>query len=825
MKTTLLLLSFLFTSFLAAQITGNVTDKQGNSLPFVNIYIQDTYTGTTTNGLGYYELNVSEAKKYTLVFQYLGYKQLIKEVTPSTFPYSLDIVLEEESVSLSEVVINATEDPAYEIIRKTIAQHKVNQERIAQFTADFYSRGLWRVSDMPEKILGQDVGDFDGALDSTRTGIIYLSETISEIAYQQPDDFKEKIIASKVSGNDNGFSFNSAQDANFSFYNNTIDISAAIVSPIAVNGLSYYTYKLDGVFYEGDKLINKITVTPRRPKDRTFSGTIYIVEDDWQLYGVELSTTGEAIQVPMIENLFFKQNFTFDENENAWVKISQSIDFAFKFFGVQGDGRFIAVYSDYDFKPNFEKRSFTNEVLSFGLEANKKDSTYWQSSRPIALTSEEFNDYIKKDSIQTLRKSQKYTDSIDAKGNKFSLLDPIMGYSYRDTFNKWSLNYKGPIPNINYNTVQGWNGGVGLNYFKGYNENNTSWLSANVDATYSIAEDRVRFDGGITRSFNQTNRRRISITGGNKVSQYNAAEPISPIINTITSLFFERNYMKVYDLTYARVGYGQEIINGLRVNTSFGYEKRRHLFNNTDYVTLPKDDINYTTNNPLDANAVNNPLLASHETFKSYLSADITFAQKYMSYPDGKYNLGAGKYPRLNLSVENGIGINNSDINFTQLSARLRQRITLRNKGETIYNLKASTFIHGDDILFADYQHFNGNQTRIGTSGNYTNVFNLLPYYEMSTNKSHVEGHIEHDFKGWILGKIPGINQLNFNLVAGAHALSIEGKKPYTELSLGIDNLGIGKYRLLRLDYVRSFYGDQNKGAFVFGLKFLNFIQ
>ncbi|MFT5678047.1 MAG: hypothetical protein ACI9FY_000585, partial [Patiriisocius sp.] len=167
MKAALFLFSFLVTSIVAAQITGNVTDEKGNTLPFVNIYIQDSYTGTTTNDLGYYELNVKESKTHILVFQYLGFKQQIKEVTPSTFPYTLDVVLIEESVSLSEVVINTNEDPAYEIIRKTIAQRKENQERIAQFTADFYSRGVWRVTDMPEKILGQEVGDFDGALDST----------------------------------------------------------------------------------------------------------------------------------------------------------------------------------------------------------------------------------------------------------------------------------------------------------------------------------------------------------------------------------------------------------------------------------------------------------------------------------------------------------------------------------------------------------------------------------------------------------------------------------------------------------------------------------
>ncbi|HBR53605.1 MAG TPA: hypothetical protein DEA82_05215, partial [Flavobacteriaceae bacterium] len=162
---------------------------------------------------------------------------------------------------------------------------------------------------------------------------------------------------------------------------------------------------------------------------------------------------------------------------------------------------------------------------------------------------------------------------------------------------------------------------------------------------------------------------------------------------------------------------------------------------------------------------------------------------------------------------------------FSQVSARLYQRVNTGNKGEFVYNLKGGTFLNGDDISFVDYQHFNGNQTRIGTSGNYTNVFNLLPYYDLSTNQSYFEGHFEHDFKGWILGKIPGVNQLNFNLVAGAHFLSINGNKPYSEFSVGIDNLGFGKFRFLRLDYVKSYYNGGNDGAFIFGLKFLNFID
>ncbi len=267
---------------------------------------------------------------------------------------------------------------------------------------------MWRIKNAPEKILGQELGDLGGGLDSTRSGIIYLSETISEITFRAPDDFKEKIIASKVSGNDNGFSLNSAEESDFSFYNNTIEINAEIVSPIADYAFNYYDYKLEGVFYDTEGyLINKILVTPKRSKDRVFSGFIYIVEDTWQIFGTELKTTGQAIQVAPIEELTFTQNFKYSEENKFWIKISQAVDFSFSMFGIGGDGRFTAVYSNYNFEPQFEKRTFTREVLSFADEANKKDSLYWNKIRPVPLTTEELTDYVKKDSIQELKKFQK----------------------------------------------------------------------------------------------------------------------------------------------------------------------------------------------------------------------------------------------------------------------------------------------------------------------------------------------------------------------------------------------------------------------------------
>ena len=820
----ILLLFILISANLTAQIVGKVTDSEGEPLPYVNIYLKNSYTGTTTNDDGNYSLNINQKGEYQIIFQFLGYKSVTKTVSPPSFPHILNVSLVEETTSLDAVVLDNKEDPAYRIIRKTIAQRKENLEKLSAYTADFYSRGLWQVKDIPEKIFGQEVGDFEGALDSTRSGIVYLSETISEIAYQKPDKFTEKIIASKVSGNDNGFSFNSAQSANLSFYENSLEFNAPLVSPIASDAMSYYRYKLDGVFYEGPKLINKIKVIPRRPKDRVWHGFIYIVEDDWQLYGAELSTTGSAIQIPFVSELTVKQNYKYDSQKDFWVKISQTIDFGFGLFGMKGQGQFIAVYSNYDFDPEFTKKSFTNEVISFREGANKKDSLFWKGIRPVPLTNEELKDYVRRDSLQILRRSKPYLDSLDTKSNKPGIMSPLTGYTYKNSYKKWSLGYDGPLTKINFNTVQGWNSKAGLNFKKWYDDYQTNVFSAVLNADYGIAEDRLRFDGYILRNYNWKDKLQFWLMGGSKVSQFNATEPISPIINSVSTLFFERNYMKLYELNYGRVGYSQEVFNGLHLFANVGYENRKPLFNNTDYVMISNKDVSYTSNNPLAPQDFDNAAITEHNMVKTKVRARINFAQKYFSNPDMKFNIGDTKYPTLNLSVENGAAPTESHYDYTQFEGSLNQSISLGNKGEFFYNLKGGTFSNGDGISFVDYKHFNGNQTRVGTSPNYTNVFNLMPYYNFSTNKSYFEGHLEHDFRGWILGKIPGLNQLNFNLVAGAHFLSTEGNKPYSEFSVGIDNLGIGKFRFLRLDYVRSYHNGGSQGAFIFGLKFLDII-
>ena len=817
------LLFLLFTCLSFAQIKGKVTDANGVALTAVNVYVENTYNGTSSNEAGFYELNIRKTGKYTVVFQYLGYKTQKREINADKLPYTLDITLADENISMTEVVISSQENPANAIIRSAIAAKKENSKMTDKFTADFYSRGIFRVKDAPKKILGQKV-DEEGILDSTGTGIVYLSETVSRITFQKPDKLKENIIASKISGNDNGFSYNTAMNTNYDFYENYVDFNIKMISPIADNAFNYYKYKIEGTFLDdNNNTINKIKVIPRRDSEPVFEGYIYIVEDTWAIYAVDLDIKGYRMQVPILETMNLTQNFSYNSNSKIWSKSLQTLDFNAGLFGIGFTGKFTHAFSNYEFKEAFEKKTFSREVVVIDKEANKKDDTFWNSFRAVPLTEEESKDYIKKDSIQTVKKSETYLDSIDRKNNKFKIFDILSGYSFNNSFQNWSVRYDGILKVPGYNTVQGWNFNTGFSYTK-RNPDERTYTSLGVKLNYGIAEDRLRaYAYFSTRINNQTNSF-FTAAAGNEIVQFNQTPAISEIINMASTLLFKENYAKLYDKTFARAAYQQEVVNGLTLYGNAEYSRRKSLSNNTDYVLI-KNNKEFTSNNPLFPD-LDIPIFDTHELAKASVSARINFAQEYISRPDGKMNLGNDKYPTIIATYEKAFAGSEKELEYDAIYARMVYDITLGNKGELGTNFKAGKFFGAEGISFADYKHFNGNQTHVGMGDRYLNVFNLLPYYTRSTNDSYLEFHAEYNDKGFIMNKIPLLNLLKTNLVLGVHTLGVPDVKPYTEYSVGLDNLGFGKFKLLRLDYVRSYNGSGYAGdGIIFGLKFLNVLN
>lgn len=820
MQKILLTLTLWFSLFSLAQIKGTVKDENGKPLPYVNIFIENTYIGTTSNELGNYELNLNEKKDIHLIFQHLGFKTQKHFIASVKMPYQLDITLIEENYELKELVINTGENPTNEIIKKAIAARKKNATKTDKFEADFYSRGIFRVKDIPKKFMGVEIGDLDGNLDSTRSGIIYQSETVSKIKFEKPNKLTEKIIASKTAGDDNGFSYNTALNTNYDFYENYVGFNINMVSPIADNAFNYYKYKLESTFLdEKNQLINKIKVTPKRDKEPVFEGYIYIVEDSWAIYGIDLDIKGYRMHEPILETMKLIQNFSYNETTKIWVKNIQSLDFNAGIFGMKFTGKFTHVFSNYQFKEAFDTKTFGKEIVSFADNANKKEESFWNAARPVPLTTEELKNYIKKDSIQTIRKSVTYMDSIDAKGNRFKIQKILTGYTYRNSFKKWSFNYQGlmNLSSASFNTVQGWNLDSGFSYQK-RNDVNGKYTSISSTFNYGFAEDRLRVKGNYYHRFNNQNNAYISASGGSSVSQFNGNEPISAIVNSVSTLFFKNNFMKLYNKEFVDINYGREVANGLFISGKLLYENRRALLNNTDYTVVKNNDF-YSSNDPLQPLNFTSTPFNPHHVFKFQLGTRIRFGQKYISRPDGKITIQNDDYPVLSVNYEKAFGGTHKNYHYDFISAAIDYSKTIGNKGDFGLRFKAGKFFNAENISFVDYKHFNGNQTHVNLMNNSLNAFNLLPYYSHSTNDAYVETHIEHNSKGYLMNKIPLLNKLQWNLIGGFHQILIPNAKPYQEVTVGFDNIGWGKFRFLRIDYVRSYQNGYQGDAVMFGIK------
>lgn len=822
MKKLFLLFVLLFIPMsILAQVKGKVTDTKKNPLSFVSVYLEKTLTGTTTNDNGGYVLKIPKKGKHTIIFQTLGYQTLKKEVNITSFPFELNVELEEENIQLEEVVISTKDNPANRIIRNVIANKEQHTDKYSKYTAKFYSRGLYKIKEAPENFLGQTIGDLGGGLDSTRSGIIYLSETVSEIKFQKkPKNFKEKIIASKVSGRDNGISFNRAEDANINFYENRVTFGNDLISPISTNAFSYYTFKLEGTFYDKNgNLINKIKLIPKRKNDPVFNGFLYIVEDDWAIYGIDVSVTGTQVNIPMVDVLHLKQSYNYSETIDAWVLISQSIDFKVVFFAFKFDGRFSSAYSEYDFSPNYVENTFTNEVLSFEKEAMNKDSIFWNQLRPVPLTKEEVKDYKIKDSLKVVRKSKKYLDSLDTKSNAFSWLDPITGYTYENSYKNWNASYKGPLLQANFNTVQGWNTSLGFAYFKQINKEG-KWWETGVDINYAFSENRFRPTFFFTKKWNNFSRPKMTISGGIAVSQFNGRDPVHPMNNTYSSLIDRLNYLKIYEKQFAKISYSEEIKNGLYFSSSLEYANRKPLFNTTNF-SFAGGRLNrtYTSNNPLAPLDFVNAPFSEHKIAILNLGTRVVFGQKYLSYPDKKFNLNNDKYPSLRLNYRKTFGTSSSNVHSDLITTNLRQKINIGNYGKLTYGVRGGLFLKKKDIPFMDNLQVLGNLLSFTLD---LKSFDLLPYYKYFTNDKYAEMHLEHNFRGAILSKIPLLNLLNFHIVAGGKGLFMADKNPYTESAVGLSNIGYGKWRFLRIDYVHSNYGGIKNEGLVFKISLFN---
>ncbi|MEO9967774.1 MAG: DUF5686 and carboxypeptidase regulatory-like domain-containing protein [Reichenbachiella sp.] len=816
----LALITLLCAKGLASELFGTVTDPSGVPLPYATLYILNTTNGTTTNVEGRYTLELDPGN-YEVVYQYVGYKKQQIPIKVDHRRIMLNVVLEPEVLQLQEIVINADgPDPAYAVIKAAMEKRKYHLEEVRAYRCKVYIKGMQTLDERPSQILGVNV-----PLD---TGIVYLSESVSELSVARPDKVKEIMISSKVSGGQSAFSYNQGSQMLISFYDNLLTFPGlserGFVSPIANNALLFYNYQLEGTMMESGLLINKIRVIPKRSSDPAFEGFIYIIEDSWRIHSVDFTLTKEH-QIEFIDRVNIHQVYA-PVNDNIWMLLSQRFAYYLNVLGFRGNGNFVGIHSDYQIEPNYDlvknkpkdqiqlfpSGYFDNEILKIEAEANKRDLSYWEKIRPIPLTKIETVDYQRKDSLEQLMKSKPYRDSLDKALNKFNFENLFVGgYIYQQSFKERYFRFQ-PIHEIlQYNTVEGAVINLKAQYIQ---EKEGIWKYQWIPTVrYGFSSEDWYYRLKYAYQFNPIKRTRAFVEAGNYVSQYNQYVPITPLINTLETMLNRQNYMKLYQKRFAKLYYSSELVNGVTLKSSLEYAQRESLENTADYSLFYRDDRDFTANQPFNEELPD----ASFDTHNALIfttSFTIKFGQKYITRPDMKFNLESA-YPSLFIHYKKGISALGSEVDFDEVVMRIYQEMNYGLFGSGNYTVWAGTFLNTDRMTFVDYKHHTGNRSILANFDN--DNFQLLRYYQFSTNGSWLGLHVDHHFNGFVMNKLPFIRKSKAQVVASLNYLKTDAADHYFEYGIGLEHL----FKVIRVDYFGAIEDGGNYGqGFRLGLGF-----
>ncbi|RQO29942.1 hypothetical protein DBR32_13570 [Taibaiella sp. KBW10] len=804
-----LLLFVLSLQVWAATIKGKITDEKGMIVPFATLLVSGTNDGTAANEDGLYSLSINSGKA-TLIVRMIGYTTATKTITVSEDAQTVNIVLQSEQNELREVLVNSGgEDPAYAIMRKVIAQKSKHAKAVKTLETDIYLKGKLNMRDIPKAFLGREIKKENQkelqqmlGLDSNNQGILYLLEQMTHYTYKAPNKAYNEIKAVKTSGDPNGLGFASMPPI-INIYENNIEILSGIggrgfISPAHSNAFQYYRYRFINSYMDNGLLINKIEVIPKRTYEPLFRGIVYVVEDEWVFQQVNLSLDKRA-QMEMLDTLVLQQQYRKETKDN-WVIQQQIIYPVFSIFGFSFVGDFVTNYRNLKLNQPIDASVFSSKIIStYDKQALKQDTSYWEQERPVALSAEETRGYKVKDSVYVSMQSKR--DSLAKKAQQH--LSPsafLLENAYvRKNRHEWGIN--GLLSRVNFNTVEGLN--ISMEPYWKYHSRRGDTLRVALDNRYGFSNQtyqyllKAQYERRDTAFINKIWR--LSGTIGQYVFQINPNNPISPLLNTSTSLVWGRNHMKLYQAKLLHLNFNQQFGNGLNLDLGLRYEDRTPLFNTTDYAFYKNRRQNYSPNNPAEL-----PAFEAHKAAIVQVGLSYQPGWKYIQYPAYKSAV-KSEAPIFSIQYTKGIaGIAGSKSDFDRWQASIKDEVSLKLLGAIRYNLIGGGFINKKYVGNPDMYHLQGNQTVLAAS--YLSSFQLAPYYKYSSTPGlYGEGHGEWHMNGFLTNKIPLFKRLNWHLVVSGNLMFINTNQYYGEYSIGLENIGFKFFKMGRIDFVTGY--------------------
>lgn len=891
---TAIIISLLSTICPGQTLKGRITDQSGVPIQYSTVYIKELRQGTTSNSTGDYEINLP-AGNYTVIYQSLGYQpvSIVISLSGNTLK---NIMLQQQYYQIPEVRIKASgEDPAYGIMRKAIGLAPYYLNNISYYKAEVYLKGNLVINKIPklfQKSMKVESSGNQTTVSSgskpkkedkvLKAGDSFLMESVNEIEFTAPDKYFQKMISYNSNFPEEGNEISPMTFIQASFYQPVLANMA--ISPLAPNAFSHYNFKYLGASSQGNFLINKIQVIPKRKSQQVFEGTIYIIDDLWCLQSVDLTN----------ENLFGTikiQQLYVPVQDDIWMPVSHEFQVNIGIIGFKADAGYGSSVKYIEVKPNLslkkpasltqdfigrqdskkadslntkskqqigkilskdklsnrdmsklarlmqkESESSLPDSIRKSLEikdhtksivekdANKRDSTYWAKIRPIPLSSVEMKSLRISDSIKALSvsnevKNDSSTVKTKNKGSfKGAIRDIAFGHTWRDTSGfRFSHNGLLGLSNIRFNSVDGFVYGSSFSLSKGNTKKST--LSFNPDLRWAFSRKKIMWGISSVYAFNKVKHNQVFLSAGMTSLDINNAGGINQLQNTLNSLFYKRNYLKLYESRYLNLGYSSEIANGLRINISANYDDRHTLQNNSDFSLFNKSK-SYSENEPVNthlaigSNELNN--LRDQKHFDLRTTVSFTPYQKYRLNKGVKIPEGSD-WPTFDLTWEHSINDFNESTHDVRNLDMLRFEISKsRNIGAFSnfrWRVRTAGYFDNRSLTFYDFFHFNS-QPLLFSLRNYEDAFNIPSFYSLSTPEFYVEGHIKYTSPYILLKLLPVMSNTLMRENISYSYLGSRFHKNYSEIGYSISEiLLIGevgifagfddfKYRAIRLKIV-----------------------
>jgi len=806
-KTVFLFIFIPFLAFSQSFVQGLVLDENTNKpLPFASI-ITNTNIGTLSDVDGKFELNSSENFKEIIV-TYVGYKSIHIEIEKSN--KFVTIKLAPKIESLNEVLITASENPALQIIRNTIAHKPKNniEKALNSFQFNTYNKIL--ITANPEAINNKIDSVFVikkgnrifKEIDSVNYKFkkeiekqdLYISEKISEFKFEKGKKTKEIILASRMAGLKQPlYELFAITFQDFSFYNEFYTIAGRkYTNPIAKNALKQYNYKILDTVKDENGYSYVIHFKPIKNKELLgIEGVLFINSKTYAI-------TKAMAELKGIVNIKATQNYAYLKAAEKWFPLNNNIEIRkgdntqpISFFGKKSNPTNksdsindisknrpddVIYFNSTSINSNIEvnipvKVVRASSTIQFNDDANQQPEQFWKNYRADSLTTREQKTYTYLDSIAKKEGVEK----------KINLARNIFKGHYPTKYINLNL---GKI--LNVNNYEGFRVGFG-----GITNSNFSQkYKIEAYGAYGTKDTRFKYSfGGAVRLNKDTNtwigakytNDLIESASFHFIAENTSFTPINPR-NINISQFYN------YKTTSVFLAHNLQPNIDVKMELSSGTYK--NLFDYA-YVSPDKTYTEYTLSTIV-------------------LGFNFTPNSEYMNSPLGKINIKNG-YPQFTFQITQSLeDVLNSDFGFTQLNFRVLNKIIRIRKSTTNFLLEGGIVFGEAPISHLynstpNYTYKSPWAKRITFAG--TNSFETMGYNEFISDR-FTALHISHQFRFFKISKKfqPQITLATRAAIGGIHSPEYQTGISFKSLNKGYFESGIEFNTLFKGFGASAFY-------------------